>query len=315
VDVEEGEGEALVAAGVLERVEPDEPDAGERQLQVALEDRGPGLDGVDVPDDLVDAGQVGLEDGLEASLVAAAGEGRKAGPQATDPASLDDGEDQEEERRDREAGDDRSQVVADDGVEVDGRVSSGARWAFRSAVRSSLAPRHRPGLTSPPVYPSRPAAPLSPPARNPARPASQEHQRSMAKRTRYPGRPTTRPGARKPGAAPGGPSARGSAASPSPVLRTGGLTQAELDRAAEIEAELVAREKAAIAENARRRARSGRVDVSLVGDAGTPLSVRASHEYAYVARDVRRIVITGAVMFSILAVLWILVNVVGVGAA
>jgi hypothetical protein len=130
VDVEEGEGEALVAAGVLERVEPDEPDAGERELQIALEDRGPGLDGVDVPDDLVDAGQVGLEDGLEASLVAAAGEGRKPGPQATDPASLDDGEDQEEERRDREAGDDRSQVVADDGVEVDGRVSSGARWAF-----------------------------------------------------------------------------------------------------------------------------------------------------------------------------------------
>jgi hypothetical protein len=73
---------------------------------------------------------VGLEDGLEAPLVAAAGEGREPGPQAADPARLDDGEDQEEERRDREAGDDRSQVVADDGVEVDGRVSSGARWAF-----------------------------------------------------------------------------------------------------------------------------------------------------------------------------------------
>jgi hypothetical protein len=131
----------------------------------------------------------------------------------------------------------------------------------------------------------------------------------MAKRTRYPGRPTARPGARKPGGA----SASGSAASTSPVLRTGGLTQAELDRAAQIEAELVAREKAAIAENARRRARSGRVDVSLVADAGTPLSVRASHEYAYVARDVRRIVVTAALMFSILAVLWILVNVGGFG--
>jgi len=134
----------------------------------------------------------------------------------------------------------------------------------------------------------------------------------MAKRTRYPGRPAARPGARKPGAAP---AARGSGVPGSSALRTGGLTQAELDRAAQIEAELVAREKAAIAENARRRARSGRVDVSLVGDAGTPLSVRASHEYAYVARDVRRIVITGALMFSILAVLWVLVNVVGVGAA
>ncbi|MCI0581619.1 MAG: hypothetical protein L0227_01790 [Chloroflexi bacterium] len=134
----------------------------------------------------------------------------------------------------------------------------------------------------------------------------------MAKRTRYPGRPAARPGARKPGATP---APRGSAVPGSSALRTGGLTQAELDRAAQIEAELVAREKAAIAENARRRARSGRVDVSLVGDAGTPLSVRASHEYAYVARDVRRIVITGTLMFSILAALWILVNVVGVGAA
>lgn len=134
----------------------------------------------------------------------------------------------------------------------------------------------------------------------------------MAKRTRYPGRPTARPGARKPGAAP---AARGSSPAASPVVRTGGLTEAEVERAAQIEAELVAREKAAIAENARRRARSGRVDVTIVSDPGTPLSVRASHEYAYVARDVRRIVVTAALMLSILAALWILVNVVGVGPA
>jgi hypothetical protein len=55
------------------------------------------------------------------------------------------------------------------------------------------------------------------------------------------------------------------------------------------------------------------VDVAITADPGTPLSVRASHEYAYVARDVRRIVVTAALMFSILAALWILVNVVGVG--
>ena len=133
----------------------------------------------------------------------------------------------------------------------------------------------------------------------------------MAKRTRYPGRPAARPGARKPG---GAPAARPSGApSASSLLRTGGLTDAELERAAQIEAELVAREKAAIAENARRRARSGRVDVAITADPGTPLSVRAAHEYAYVARDVRRIVVTATLMFSILAALWILVNVVGVG--
>jgi fructoselysine-6-P-deglycase FrlB-like protein len=101
----------------------------------------------------------------------------------------------------------------------------------------------------------------------------------------------------------------------SSALRTGGLTDAELERAAQIEAELVAREKAAIAENARRRARSGRVDVAITSDPGTPLSVRASHEYAYVARDVRRIAATAALMLSILAALWVLVNVVGIGPA
>jgi len=76
----------------------------------------------------VDAGQVGLEDGLEAALVAAAGERREPGPKATDPAGLDDGEDEEQERRDREPGDDRAEVVPNDGVEVDGRASLALRW-------------------------------------------------------------------------------------------------------------------------------------------------------------------------------------------
>jgi hypothetical protein len=40
--------------------------------------------------------------------------------------------------------------------------------------------------------------------------------------------------------------------------------------------------------------------------------VRASHEYAYVARDVRRILLTGGLMVAILAVLAILINVMGV---
>lgn len=135
----------------------------------------------------------------------------------------------------------------------------------------------------------------------------------MAKRTRYPGRSTGKPGARRPGAAPaarpgGAPAARPGIAPTSSAIRTGGLTDAELERAAAIEAELVAREKAAIAENARRRARSGRVDVAITSDAGAPLSVRASHEYAYVARDVRRIIRTAALMLAILAGLWLFVQ-------
>jgi hypothetical protein len=124
----------------------------------------------------------------------------------------------------------------------------------------------------------------------------------MAKRTRYSGRPTAKPGVKRPAQ---GTISRGSAAAAS---RIAGLTAAELERAAQIEAELVAREQAAIADNARRRARSGRVDVTITSDAGAPLSVRASHEYAYVARDVRRIGFTAGLMLVILAAIWLIVN-------
>ncbi len=91
-------------------------------------------------------------------------------------------------------------------------------------------------------------------------------------------------------------------------MRSAGLTDAELQRAAELESELVSREREAIADNARRRARVSGLDVTVAGNANTPLSVRASHEYAYVARDVRRIGLTAAVMFGILAILWLAVN-------
>jgi phage FluMu protein gp41 len=132
----------------------------------------------------------------------------------------------------------------------------------------------------------------------------------MAKRTRYSGRPT-RSGPHRTGA---GPTARPAPpTSPTAPLRSGGLTEAEVESAAQLEAELVAREQAAIAENARRRARSGRVDVAVTGNVNEPLSVRAAHEYAYVARDVRRIIATAALMLAILTALWLLVNVGGVG--
>jgi hypothetical protein len=131
----------------------------------------------------------------------------------------------------------------------------------------------------------------------------------MAKRTRYSARPSAKPGVKR--AAPGTVS-RGSAAATS---RIAGLTAAELERAAQIEAELVAREQAAIADNARRRARSGRVDVTVTSDAKVPLSVRAATEYAYVARDVRRIGLTAGLMLVILAAIWLIVNLPSAGLA
>jgi hypothetical protein len=96
------------------------------------------------------------------------------------------------------------------------------------------------------------------------------------------------------------------------VARTVGLTEAEIERAGELEAEATARERAEIQESIRRRARGRSPEPNVLSDVNAPLSVRASHEYAYVARDVRRILLTGALMVAILAVLDILVNVMGV---
>jgi hypothetical protein len=154
----------------------------------------------------------------------------------------------------------------------------------------------------------------------------------MAKRTRYPNRSNAKPAAKKaPGrAAP----AAGLARTPTrpdtidahfhdghvhaeddmPLRSSAGLTEAEERRAAELEAEATARERAAIAESLRRKARGQAAADGLhdTGDINAPLSVRAAHEYAYVSRDVKRIALTASLMIAILAVLHILVNVLGV---
>jgi hypothetical protein len=92
------------------------------------------------------------------------------------------------------------------------------------------------------------------------------------------------------------------------------LTEAEEQRAAEIEARLRAEERAALAAELRRKARAqeGIEADHVVGDVNAPLSVRMAHEYAYVSRDVKRISLTAGLMIAILAVLHILVNVMGV---
>jgi len=94
-----------------------------------------------------------------------------------------------------------------------------------------------------------------------------------------------------------------------PMASSGGLTQAEIARAAELEAEQTAKERAAIADSLRRRAATAATGAHVTHDINAPLSVRMSHEYAYVARDVKRILLTAGLMVAILAVLDILVNV------
>jgi len=95
------------------------------------------------------------------------------------------------------------------------------------------------------------------------------------------------------------------------VGRAAGLTEAEIERASEIEAEMTAREREAVATAARIRAKVSAAH-ERAGDVNAPLAVRASKEYAYVARDVRRIAATGGLMIAILAAFHVLVNVMGV---
>jgi hypothetical protein len=152
----------------------------------------------------------------------------------------------------------------------------------------------------------------------------------MAKRTRYPKRTSSR-AARRPdrpagnAVAPARPPAlpgvepidldtAADAFDDMPARSSSGLTEAELHRAEQLEAEATARERAAIAASLRRQAArdQDRDRVDPRGDVNAPLSVRMSHEYAYVARDVRRIILTGGLMVAILAALAVLINVAGV---
>jgi hypothetical protein len=137
----------------------------------------------------------------------------------------------------------------------------------------------------------------------------------MAKRQR------TRPGQRsarggRPGTRPAG--ARPAAARPAgPARPIGALTAAEEARAAELEAQILAEERAAEASRARARERK-RSDVAAMGAApgrsreGSLLAARAEEEYAYVVRDVRRIARVGGSLVGLLAILFILIDVIGV---
>jgi hypothetical protein len=121
----------------------------------------------------------------------------------------------------------------------------------------------------------------------------------MAKRSRV----AARPGQRRPlQRQPARPDA------PRPVTS---VTPEEEARAAELEAAIVAEEKAATAaREARERGRKAGSDATAgVSYSSVPLSARAADEYRYVQRDVRRIVLVGGFLLLILAILDVMVNV------
>jgi hypothetical protein len=104
------------------------------------------------------------------------------------------------------------------------------------------------------------------------------------------------------------------AAPPGPIRPTTQLTPEEEARAAELEAQIVAEERAAeqqIRRNRERGRERSREDVVAAGRPRElpPLAVRASEEYAYVRRDVLRIVRVGGSLLLVLALLYVLIDV------
>lgn len=125
----------------------------------------------------------------------------------------------------------------------------------------------------------------------------------MAKRARG----TARPGQRRPIDRRPTTTAPAAKAAVPPTPRPVGLSDAELERAAAIEAELLAQEKAA--EQSRQRTRERTSPREVVAGTGGSLAARAEAEYAYVARDVKDIVRIASLLLGILLLLWILVDV------
>jgi len=104
------------------------------------------------------------------------------------------------------------------------------------------------------------------------------------------------------------------AAEAAPTPRPAGVvTPEEEARAAELEAQILAEEKAA--ENAR-KGRTQRVANETPGEAtiysSVPLAQRAAEEYGYVRRDLRRIALLGGALLLVMFAIDILLNVTNV---
>ena len=120
----------------------------------------------------------------------------------------------------------------------------------------------------------------------------------MAKRSRIAGRPGQRRPLQRAASRP---------ATTTSVRPPGSVTAEEEARAAELEAAILAEERAA--EQARRGPdRKGRPTEGTIYSS-VPLATRAAEEYGYVRRDVRRIALVGGTMLALLIGLDVVVNV------
>ena len=119
----------------------------------------------------------------------------------------------------------------------------------------------------------------------------------MAKRSRVGGRPGQRRPLQRTGTRP----------APAGARPSGSVTPEEEARAAELEAAILAEERAA-EQLGRGPDRRGRPIEGTIYSS-VPLATRAAEEYGYVRRDVRRIAVVGGGLIAVLFIIDILVNV------
>jgi hypothetical protein len=118
--IEEGEREALVATGVLERIEADETDLLKRPPPVGLEDGWSRSELVQLGGNGIDLVDVRLEDRFETVTSFAARDPCQAVVEPADPSRLDDDDEEQNENRESERADDSADVRFDERVEIDG---------------------------------------------------------------------------------------------------------------------------------------------------------------------------------------------------
>jgi hypothetical protein len=89
------------------------------------------------------------------------------------------------------------------------------------------------------------------------------------------------------------------------------LTPAEEARAAELEAQIMAAEREAEVAAGRARERSRRPAEPETRVRAGSIAIRAQEEYAYVSRDVRRLVLIGGSLIALLIGLWVVIQATG----
>ena len=122
VRVKQRESKALVAAGVLERVEANHAHAPERPPAVGLQYRGAGRQLIQLGGDRIDLVEVGVEDAFEAAASLASGDPDDPVIEATDAPGLDDDDEEEDEDGECERADDEADIRFDERVEIDWRA-------------------------------------------------------------------------------------------------------------------------------------------------------------------------------------------------